>query len=72
MIAPFSLYVPSTFLTLIGVFNMLLLHLCAMDLLMNKPSAPQSTRAVISSVFSTVSTLIRMENRQFEIDRTVT
>ena len=72
VIAPFSLYVPSTFLTLIGVFNMLFLHLCAMDLSMNKPSAPQSTKAVISSVFSTVSTLIRMENHRFEIDRTVT
>ena len=62
MIAPFSLYVPSTFLTLISVFNMLLLHLCVMDLLMNKPSALQLTKAVISSVFSTVSTLIGMEN----------
>ena len=46
VIAPFSLYVPSMFLTLIGVFNMLLLHLCAMDLSMNKPSAPQLTKAV--------------------------
>ena len=72
VIAPFSLYVPSTSLTLIGVFNMLLLHLCAMDLLMNKPSAPQSTKVVISSVFSTVSTLIGIENHLFEIDRTVT
>ena len=72
VIALFSLYVPSTFLTLIGVFNMLFIHLCAMDLLMNKPSALQSTKVVISSVFSTVSTLIGMENRQFEIDRTVT
>ena len=72
VIAPFSLYVPSTFLTLIGVFNMLFLHLCAMDLSMNKPSAPQSTKAVISSVFSTVSTLIGMENRRFEIDHTAT
>ena len=72
MIAPFLLYVPSMFLTLIGVFNMLLLHLCVMDLLMNKPSAPQSTKAVISLVFSTVSTLIGMENRRFEIDHTVT
>ena len=72
VIAPFSLYVPSTFLTLIGVFNMLLFHLCAMVLLINKPSAPQSTKAVISSVFSTVSTLIGIENRQFEIDHTVT
>ena len=71
VIALFSLYVPSTFLTLIGVFNMLFLHLCAMDLLMNKPSAPQLTKVVISSVFSKVSTLIRMENRQFEIDCTV-
>ena len=72
VIAPFSLCVPSTFLTLIGVFNMLFLHLCAMDLLMNNPSAPQLTKAVISSVFSTVSTLIGMENGQFDIDRTVT
>ena len=72
VIAPFSLYVPSTFLTLIGVFNMLFLHLCAMDLSMNKPSALQSTKVVISSVFSTVSTLIGMENRLFEIDHTVT
>ena len=71
-ITPFSLYVPSMFLTLIGVFNMLFLHLCVMDLLMNKPSALQSTKAVISSVFSTVSTLIGMENCQFEIDRTAT
>ena len=39
---------------------------------MNNPSALQSTKVVISSVFSTVSTLIGMENRQFEIDRTVT
>ena len=72
VITPFSLYIPSTFLTLIGVFNMLFLHLCVMDLLMNKPSALQPTKAVISSVFSTVSTLIGMENHQFEIDCTVT
>jgi hypothetical protein len=79
MIAPFSLYVPSTFLTLIGDFNMLVLHLCAIDLSMNRPSAPESIKAVISSVFSTVSTLIGMENRRigienrrFEIDHTVT
>ena len=39
---------------------------------MNRPSAPQSIKAVISSVFSTVSTLIGMENLQFEIDHTVT
>ena len=72
VIAPFLLYVPSTFLTLVGVFNMLFFHLCAMDLLINKPSAPQLTKAVISSVFSTVSTLIGMENHRFEIDCTVT
>jgi hypothetical protein len=71
VITPFSLYVPSTFLTLIGDFNMLVLHLCAIDLSINRPSAPESIKAVISSVFSTVSTLIGMENRRFEIDRTV-
>ena len=69
MIAPLSLYVPSTFLTLIGVFSHMLLHLCAFDLSMNRPSAPQSIKAVISSVFSTVSTLIGIENRRFEIHR---
>jgi hypothetical protein len=72
VIAPFSLYVPSTFLTLIGDFNMLVLHLCAIDLSMNRPLAPESIKVVISSVFSTVSTLIGMENRRFEIDHTVT
>ena len=45
-----------------GIFNMLFLHLCAMDLLMNKPSALQLTRVVIPSVFSMVSTSIRIEN----------
>jgi hypothetical protein len=72
MIAPLSLYVPSTFLTLIGDFNMLVLHLCAMDLSINRPLAPESIKVVISSVFSTVSTLIGIENRRFEIDHTVT
>jgi hypothetical protein len=67
-----SLYVPSTFLTLISDFNMLVLHLCAIDLSMNRPLAPESIKAVISSVFSTVSTLIGIENHRFEIDRTVT
>jgi hypothetical protein len=66
------MYIPSTFLTLIGDFNMLVLHLCVMDLLMNRPSAPESIKAVISSVFSTVSTLIGIENCRFEIDHTVT
>jgi hypothetical protein len=72
VIAPFLLKVPSTFRTLIGDFNMFFLHLCTIDLSMNRPSAPQSIKAVISSVFSMVSTLIGMENHQLEIDRTVT
>ena len=45
-----------------GIFNMLFLHSCVMDLLMNKPSALQLTRVVIPSVFSMVSTSIRIEN----------
>ena len=72
MIAPFSLYVPSMFLTLIGDFNMHLLHLCAIDLSMNRPSAPQSIKAANSSVFSMVSTFIGIENLRFDIDHTVT
>jgi hypothetical protein len=59
-------------MSLIGDFNMLVLHLCTIDLSMNRPLAPESIKAVISSVFSTVSTLIGIENCQFEIDRTVT
>jgi hypothetical protein len=72
VIAPFSLYVPSTFLTLISDFSMLLLHLCAIDLFMNRPSALQSIKAANSSVFSMVSTLIGIESRRFDIDHTVT
>jgi hypothetical protein len=51
---------------------MCFLHLCVMDLSMNRPSAPLSIKAVISSVFSTVSTLIRIENCQLDMDCTVT
>jgi hypothetical protein len=72
VIAPFLLKVPSTFLTLIGFFNMLFLHLCAMVVLMNRPSAPQSIKVLIVSVFSMVSTLIGIENRQLEIEHTFT
>ena len=72
VIALLSLYVLSMFLTLIGVFSHMLLHLWALDLSMNRPSAPQSIKVVISSMFSTVSTLIRMVNLQFGIDCTVT
>jgi hypothetical protein len=43
-----------------------------LGLSMNRPSAPELIKAVISSVFSTVSTLIGIENCRFEIDHTVT
>jgi hypothetical protein len=51
---------------------MLFLHLCAIDLFMNRPSALQSIKAANYSVSLMVSTLIGIENRQFDMDRTVT
>ena len=43
-----------------------------MMLFMNRPSVPQSIKAVVSSVSSKVSTDMGKVNRQLEMDRTVT
>ena len=51
---------------------MLLLHLCEMMSFTNRPSAPQSIKAVVSSVLSKVSTDMGKVNRRLEMDHTVT